>query len=198
MLGKYAWRWGALALLLAAATAAPAGATTLIRMGLEDLVAANSTIVVGEVLDLTARWNYDGSFIVTDVRLATREVLKGGGSDVELTITLPGGTIAERTHLIVGSAELVKGRSYVLFLSEMNLLGAGQGLVVRDLMQGAFDIRMNKGGLRAVSQALQHPLVSDGSGQLQPPGGPEGMPIETMFSEIRRLAARPGVRREVK
>lgn len=177
---------------------APAGATTLIRMGLEDLVGANSTIVVGEVLEVESRWNEDATFIVTDVRFAASDVLKGRLAETEFTVTLPGGRIGGRAHLVIGAAELVPGNSYVLFLSRMNLMGAGEALVVRDLIQGAFDIRMDRDGLRAVSQALRHPLVPDRSGQALPPGEEKGMPINAMLSEIRQIAARQGARREVK
>ena len=177
---------------------APAGATTLMRMGLEELVAANSTIVVGEVLAAESRWNEDATFIVTDVRFAASDVLKGRLAETELTVTVPGGKIGNRAHLLIGAAELVPGHSYVLFLSRMNLMGAGEALVVRDLIQGAFDIRMDKDGLRAVSQALRHPLMPDRSGQALPPGEEKGMLINAMLSEIRQIEARQGARREVK
>jgi hypothetical protein len=189
---------GALAALFTMAAVAPANATTLIRMGLEDLVSANSTVIVGEVLDTESRWNEDLSFIVTDVRIAVHEVVKGRLSEEELTVTLPGGRVGDRATLIVGAAELVPGNSYVLFLTKQNLLHAGEALVVRDLVQGAFDIRMERDGLRAVSQAVRHPLMPDKGGKVEAPGGPEGMPVNAMLSEIRQIASRQGARREVK
>lgn len=198
MIGRNGLRRMALAAVLAGVLATPAGATTLIRMGLEDLVAANSTIVVGEVLEAESRWNEDASFIVTDVRFAASDVLKGRLAEPEFTVTIPGGRIGDRANLLIGAAELIPGNSYVLFLSRMNLMGAGEALVVRDLIQGAFDIRMDRDGLRAVSQALRHALMPDGSGQALPPGGAEGMPINAMLSEIRQIASRQGSRREVK
>lgn len=190
--------WSALAIAIAMGAAASAHATTLIRMGLEDLVAANAAVVVGEVLDAESRWNEDSSFIVTDVRIAVHEVVKGRLSETELTVTLPGGTIGNRTSLIIGAAELVPGNSYVLFLSRANLLHAGEGLAVRDLVQGAFDIKMERDGLRAVSQAVRHPLMPDRSGMVEPPGGAKGMPVNAMLAEIRQIAGRQGSRREVK
>lgn len=204
MTGRHGLRLGWMAAMLATVICgtlgitAPARATTLIRMGLEDLVASNSTIVVGEVLAAESRWNEDATFIVTDVRFAASDVLKGRLAETEFTVTLPGGKIGNRANLLIGAAELVPGNSYVLFLSRMNLMGAGEALVVRDLIQGAFDIRMEKDGLRAVSQALRHPLVPDKSGQALPPGEGKGMPINTMLSEIRQIASRQGSRREVK
>lgn len=201
MTGRHGLRLRSRAAMLAAVICGicgPAGATTLIRMGLEDLVAANSTIVVGEVLEVEPRWNEDATFIVTDVRFAASDVLKGRLAEPEFTITLPGGKIGNRANLLIGAAELVPGNSYVLFLSRMNLVGAGEALAVRDLVQGAFDIKMDKDGLRAVSQAIRHPLMPDESGQALPPGEAKGMLVNTMLSEIRQIAARQGSRREVK
>ena len=70
-------RWAHLALGLAAAAvlAAPAHATTLVRMGLEDLTATNEMVVVGRVVDVHSHWNGDGTFILTDVRIAVDDVL---------------------------------------------------------------------------------------------------------------------------
>jgi hypothetical protein len=190
---------GVLAVAIAASVVAPAGATTLIRQGLDGLVADNSTIVVGEVLDVASYWNENGDFILTDVRVAVVEVLKGRVQDPELTVTLMGGTVGDLTTLILGTAELIPGRPYVLFLNEEDIPGA-RALTVRDHCQGAFDLVMTKGGLRAISQANQHPLVPDHLGYFEAPGGVQGLPFKDMVESIRDLADRQqrGSRQEVK
>src|SRR5262245_4572650 len=182
---------------LAAVLAAPGGATTLIRMGLDDLVAANSRIVVGEAVDVESHWNHDGSLILTDVRFVATDSLKGEG-DMDFTITLPGGTIGEETHVLLDSAEVVRGGSYVLFLREIELPGGVRAWTVLDHVQGAFELRMGKDGLRAFSEAVRHPLMPDGRGQAEPPGGREGVPFNTLVNSIRDIAERQGARREVK
>ena len=189
---------GALAVALLAAVAAPAGATTLIRAGLEDLTAVNDTIVVGEVLEAQSYWNAEGTFILTDVKIATDEVLKGAQGS-QLTLTLMGGTVGDLTTVIVGGAQLVQGRSYVLFLNREDLPGARGTLTVRDHVQGAFDLVVAKGGdLRAVSQANRHPLLPDFRGNSTPPGGRAGVPFTEMVAAVRALAREQGARREVK
>lgn len=191
-------RWMALAAALAAVLAAPADATTLVRMGLEDLVKEHSKIVVGEVVDVRSYWNHDGTFILTDVRFAAQQVVKGRlQENTEITITLLGGEVGDLATVIVAGAELVPGHSYVLFLNEENLPGVENVLTVREHVQGAFDVVLAKDGLRAVSQAVRHPLVPDGQKQVQPPGGAEGLPLNEMIQSIRTIAAR-GSRREVK
>ncbi len=191
---------GALALAIAAGAAsiaAPASATTLIRESLDGLVAGNRAVVVGEVVDASSYWNEDHTFILTDVRVAVHEALKGDVSDREITVTVMGGRVGELTTLIVGGPELIPGNSYVLFLNEENLPGAERALTVRDLCQGAFDVEIGRGGLRAVSQANSHPLVPDRQGYVDAPGGVEGMPLNAMMQSIRETVDRQRTRQEV-
>lgn len=178
---------GVLAVAIAASLAAPAGATTLQRMGLEELVAANRTIVVGQVVDARSYWNKDKGFILTDVRIAVNDVLKGRLQDQEITITVMGGRVGELTTLILGGPELMPGKSYLLFLNEENLPGK-RATTVRDLCQGAFDLVIGKDGLRAVSQANRHPLIPDRLGYIDAPGGVEGIPFNAMIQSIRGFA----------
>lgn len=179
---------GAFVLAMAAGVRAPAVATTLIRQGLDELVAGNRAIVVGEVVDARSYWNEDHTFILTSVRIATYEALKG---DVgrEFTVTIMGGQVGDLTTLIVGGPELIPGHSYVLFLNEEDLPGR-RALTVRHLSQGAFDIKMDRDGLRAVSQANSHPLVPDRQGYTEAPGGAEGMPLNSLRQSIRETVDR--------
>ncbi len=180
----------ALVLAAVASVVAPVGATTLIRQGLDELVAANRAIVVGEVVEVSSYWNEGHTFILTDVRIAMHDVLKGDVRDRELTVTLMGGEVGDLTTLIVGGAELIQGNSYVLFLNEEKLPGVERALTVRDLSQGVFDVRMGRDGLRAVSQANGHPLLPGRGGYSEAPGGVEGLPLNSMMRSIREIAAR--------
>ncbi len=177
---------GVAAVAIAASLAVPANATTLRRMALEELVAANRTVVVGQVVDARSYWNKEKTFILTDVRIAVNDVLKGKLQDQELTVTLMGGRVGELTTLIVGGPELLPGKSYLLFLNEERLPGV-KAQTVRDLCQGAFDLVIGKDGLRAVSQANRHPLIPDNLGYVDAPGGVEGVPFNAMIQSIRGL-----------
>lgn len=189
---------GGLAALLVSLAVAPAGATTLIRQGLDRLVAGNTTIVVGEVLDTSSYWNADGTFILTDVRIATQEILKGNVKDREIVVTIMGGTVLDLTTLIVGGAELAPGKAYVLFLDQGDLPGAKRARTVRHHSQGVFEIVQARDGLRAVSQASRQPLAPDAKGSTEAPGGRLGVPFDTLRQSIRELVrnsrdARPEV-----
>ena len=183
-----------LLLLLAMWIAVPLGATTLIREGLDELVATNQRVVVGEVVDAVSYWNEDKTFILTDVRIAPSETIKGTAAD-ELTLTLLGGTIGDLTTLIVGGAELRPGRSYVLFLNPEKLPGAGQALTLPDHCQGAFEVTSRRGELRAVSQANRHPLRPDRHGRIDVPGGAEGFRLDAMLEGLRDTVKRQEVKR---
>lgn len=189
---------GVLAFAIAAGAVAPLSATTLIRQSLEDLVAHNETVIVGEVVDTSSYWNQDGTFILTDVRIATHEVLKGRVKQKEVTLTVLGGTVGDKSALIVGGAELVRGRSYMLFVSKGELPGGQAAPTVRHHSQGAFDIVMAGNGLRAISQANRHPLQPDIRGQVTPPGGAQGIPLGTLMQSIREIANGPQGSRGVK
>lgn len=191
MRGLHRLKRRALAAVVAAVLAAPAGATTLVRMGLEELVKAHHEIVVGEVLDVRSYWNDEGTFILTDVRFAAEQVIKGRLAEKsEITVTLLGGEVGDLATIIVGGAELAPGRSYLLFLDEANLPGAKRALTVREHVQGAFDIELGREGLRAVSQATRHPLQPDADKRAEPPGGSEGLPLDRMIASIHAIAAR--------
>lgn len=181
---------GAAVLTVAATIAAPAGATSLVRAGLDRLVADNGAIVVGEVLEANSYWNAEGSFMLTDVRIAPVETLKGAAQSGEFTVTLMGGRIGDLTTLIIGGAELVPGNAYLLFLNREDLPGAKQTLTVREHSQGVFNLKQTADGLRAVSQASRQPLVPDASGSMEAPGGRFGMPFTNMVRAIREIGQR--------
>lgn len=174
--------------------AAPLGATTLARRGLEELVAGNERVIMGEVIDAVSYWNEDKTFILTDVRIAPDATIKGKAED-KLTVTLLGGKVGDLTTLIIGGAELIPGRSYVLFLNPQKLPGARQVLTLPDHSQGAFEITAQKGELRAVSQANRHPLAPDRSGRIDAPGGAEGLPLDTLLKNLRGIVKSQEVRR---
>lgn len=187
-----------LALALAASVAAPSSATTLIRQSLDRLVAANRTIVVGEVLDAHSYWNDEGTFILTDVRVRATEVLKGNAKDTDFTVTIMGGSVGDLTTLILGGAELVPGKPYVIFLDEGDLPGVKGVRTVGYHSQGVFEVVKARDGMRAISQAVRHPMHPDALGFVDPPGGAKGLLLDNMVQSIRDIAGRQDARREVK
>jgi hypothetical protein len=175
---------------LGALAAAPTGATTLVRAGLDTLTASSGTIVYGDVLGSRSYWNADETFILTDVRIRPREVLKGTAGS-ELTVTLMGGSVGDRAVMVVGGAELVPGESYVVFVGKDDLPGRPGAQTVPEHAQGVFELRKDaEGGLRAVSQASDEVLVPDAVGRHDVLGGREGLALPDLLDGIRQAVAR--------
>lgn len=175
---------------LGALAASTAGATTLLRASLDSLAASNGTIVYGDVLGARSYWNADRTFILTDVRIAPLEVLKGAAGS-ELTVTLMGGSVGDRTVMVVGGAELVPGQRYVVFVGADDLPGRPGAQTVPDHAQGVFDVQKGADGtLRAVSQAGEEALMPDALGRHDVPGGRDGMALPELLDGIRQAVAR--------
>jgi hypothetical protein len=178
-----------LALALVAVAAVPAGATTLMRASLGDLVEGNATIVSARVLGFESYWNAEGTFILTDVRVLASDTLKGDPGQREFRITVMGGTVGDITTLIPGGPDMEVGKDYVLFLNREELPGVRDALTIRELSQGIFDVVDTATGPRAVSQATRHPLVADRTGNTEAAGGAAGFSMNELAVEVRRLAA---------
>jgi hypothetical protein len=187
----------ALAVAMAAGAVAPSNATTLIRQSLDSLVRGSSTIVVGEVVAARSYWNDQGTFILTDVRFRATEVLKGDPRNTDLTVTLMGGTVDDLTTVIVGGAELLPGKSYLVLMGDGDLPGVRGVRTVGHHSQGVFDIVRARDGIRAISQANRHPLYPDAFGFVDPPGGAKGMLLNDLVRSIHETVARQGNHREV-
>jgi hypothetical protein len=180
----------AVALAMAALFAASAGATTLIREGVDKLTTGHEQVLLGKVVDLHSYWNADQSFLYTDVRVRPSQSLKGRATgNADVTLTLMGGTVGETTVLIVGGPEFVPGSEYVLFLGRGDLAGTKKNvLTIPSLSQGVFEVVSLGGVRRAVSQAWNQPLLPDDDGEGTPPGGPEGLELDALMSQVRNLA----------
>lgn len=168
-----------------------AGATSMVRMGLEELVRDNAVAVLGEVTGAQSYWNKEHSFILTDVTMQVTEAMKGvdAKSDGTISFTVMGGTVGELTNLIVAGPELALGGSYVLFLNKEDLPGAQQVLTTRDLSQAVFNVLPTKadGRLVAVSQASGVELFPDQRGLTEAVGGEQGMELEQLLNTVRSL-----------
>lgn len=126
------------AILLAAAVLA-AGATTLEKLSVEEMVQKSTAVVRARAA--VASSVQRGPMIYTVYRLQISEVLKGSvPSSPEVYV--PGGTYGRYRQSIAGSPVLEPGREYVLFL-----WASPRGLVqVIGLSQGVFQVKTASGG----------------------------------------------------
>ena len=170
----------------AAAAVAPAGATSIKRVSLDRLVADNELVVVGRVLDIYSHWNSDGTFILSDVRVVVDDALKGDAGQREFTFTAMGGTVGDKSVVIVGGPDIEVGKPYMLFLSRQDVPGLQNALSIRDLSMGIFDITETPRGRWALNQSVRHGLIPDVTGNVEPPGGFQGSALSTLSRQIRK------------
>src|SRR5712692_5436265 len=89
----------ALAAIFGGVLAPRAGATTLVRLSLEQLTEASSAIVRGRVVSQESRWNPHHTRIVTFTTLAVAETMKGAPGSTVVVEQL-GGTVGNiRVHV---------------------------------------------------------------------------------------------------
>src|SRR5262245_17917061 len=81
------------ALLVAALSAAPLAATTLVQMSHEDLAQAADLVVVGHCTDAHSEWM--GRSLVTLVTVQVTDTWKGNAGQ-SVTVVVPGGIDANR------------------------------------------------------------------------------------------------------
>jgi hypothetical protein len=127
----------ALAVLLGLWLALPAGATTLVRMSLSQLVQASSTIVEGQVVGRTTRLNASHTRIYTDTTVQLEKALKGQPPST-LTVEQPGGTIGNIHVRVPGTAFLRPQTQYILFLEPV--AGSSTTYHMVGMLQGAFRV----------------------------------------------------------
>jgi hypothetical protein len=154
--------------------ASNAHATTVERLGLEDLVKKARTIVVGRVAGSRTYWNANRKLILTDYTITVDEKLKGEPSG-SMTVTTIGGKIGDVELHVSGMPLFQQGESAVLFVEQ-----SGAYQTVLGLAQGKFTV--TNGEVANRIGGLSYP---DGR-----PGNPLRMPINTFKAQIRNFLNR--------
>jgi hypothetical protein len=97
---------------------AAAGATTILELGIEDLVERSDKIVQAEVSAIVTRWDKDSAIIETFVRLNVIDDMTGDEEGEEIIIAQPGGMIGTVTLTVEGTPSYVVGENVILFLCQ--------------------------------------------------------------------------------
>ena len=161
-----------LCLLLIAATSSYA--TTVQRLGLEDLVKKAQTIVVGKVTDLRTYWTADRKLILTNYTIQVDENIKGQASR-NVEVTTIGGKIGDIELYVSGMVSFVRGEDAVVFIEQ-----SGVYQTVVGLGQGKFTVANNE-----VANSVAGLSFPDGR-----PGSTVKMPLQNFKNQIRSLLNR--------
>jgi hypothetical protein len=149
-------------------------ATTVERLGLEDLVKKARTIVVGKVTGSRTYWASNGKLILTDYTVEVDETLKGQ-TPRRISVTAIGGKIGDLELHVSGMPAFQQGESAVVFLEQS---GAYQTVV--GLGQGRFTVTNGE-----VANKVGGLSFADGR-----PGSPLKMPVQEFKARIRTLINR--------
>lgn len=151
--------------------ATSAYATTVQRLGLEDLVKRAHTIVVGKVTNSRTYWTPDRKLILTNYTIQIDESMKGATSKT-LEVTTIGGKVGDVELHVSGMPSFQPGESAVVFIEQ----SAGYQVVL-GLGQGKFTVTNGE--------------VTNNVGDLSFPDGRPGaamrMPLQTFKSQIRTI-----------
>lgn len=140
-----------LAAVAGAAAPAPAEATTMAALTLDDLAIRATDIVQGTVTELTPRWS-DG-FLLTDVTIEVETCIKGACLADSVQVQVFGGTSDGYVVEAAGSARYVPGEHVLLFLEPVG--GSGQPrLRTAGMALGKFHVAL-AGDLPVVERSLE-------------------------------------------
>ena len=149
-------------------------ATTVQRLGLEDLVKKAQTIVVGKVTDSRTYWTADRKLILTNYTIQVDENIKGEPAR-SVEVTAIGGKIGDLELHVSGMVSFVKDENAVVFIEQS---GAYQSVV--GLGQGKFTVSNGE-----VANSVDGLSFPDGR-----PGNPAKMPLQTFKNQIRTFLNR--------
>lgn len=164
--------------LLAAILAAPAFATTVTKLDLEQLVQRADLIVQGQVQSVYCQWDEDRRLVFTYIAVRVDEPLKGEGRRTVLIRQL-GGTVGTIQMSVAGVPQFKPGQMAVVFLKSQDD-GAFQ---VVGMSQGLYEIVDGY----AVSNVFGVDLLDSKTGAITRPLIGNRAPLEQLKAKIREF-----------
>ena len=173
-------------LLLAAALAAPAAATTAVHMSDEDLVQTADLIVVGRCAEISSRWV--GRDLVTLATVEVRDQLKGEPRST-VTVVLPGGVDVDAKVPVAvtwpGAPSMAPGEEVFLFLDSYPAVD--DGYAVAGFSQGKFSVIEGPAGEPMVSRSLSRLTLRGTAGERA--GSDRAERLDHFLDHVRSLLA---------
>lgn len=161
-------------ILLAAALAIPAGATTLQQLSLSEMIAQSTAIVRAKVTGTRAA--YRGTTIYTYYKLSVVENLKAT-TPATVEVAVPGGVVNGLRQTVAGAPTPKLGEEYVIFLWTSK-----SGLTqVIGLSQGLFSVQEGATGQSILLRLAAGELMVNAKGQPV-----EDQPVSLGLDELRR------------
>lgn len=176
--------------------AGSAGAVTLEKLSLEEMIDSSTLIVRGTIGESVSSRN--GQLIETEYRVKVAEILKdpagtaiGDPGAGGISISLPGGAAGGLRQTLAGVPVLENGSEYVLFLWRAS---SGRLLLV-GMSQGLLRIQRTSGRVTAERPAIDGTMLDRRTGRAVRDSG-LGMRLPALREAVsRRLTASKGGRR---
>lgn len=161
-----------------------AGATTIVKMNLDELTDAAHVVARGKCVASEARM--DGGYIWTFTTFEVSETLKGNAAR-EITVRLLGGKVGHMKATVDGVPQFRPGEEVFLFLEPTR-----EGdLSVTSWVQGTFRVRPDpQTGQETVTQDSAAFAVFDPATRQFKPSGARHMPIEMFRQRVREAVER--------
>jgi hypothetical protein len=153
-------------------------ATTVIRMGLPQLVKQSDSIIQGRVDDVTVQWDSTRHLAFTYVTISVEDPMKG---DRRRTVTIRqlGGKVGALNVNVAGMPKFTKGEEVIVFL--------------RDAQDGTFQLLgLNQGKYQidqdfAVSNVSGIDVYDPKTGRIETPAFVDKAPVDAFKAKIREL-----------
>jgi hypothetical protein len=165
-------------LVASVALLAPGGATTLLKMSMNDMITQSTSIVRARITG--SRSAAVGQDIYTYYQLQVSETLKQGAI-LPAEIAVPGGVYGNLRQIGIGSPVLTQGQEYVLFL----WTGRGGMTQLIGLSQGMFNLKQDASGETVLNRPAIADQMLDKSGK---PVADQGITMK--WSDLRALIVR--------
>ena len=164
--------------LIAAILSAPAFATTVARLNLEQLVQRADLIVQGHVESVYCQWDEVRRLVFTYISIRVDEPIKGERRQSVL-IRQIGGTVGTIQMSIAGVPQFTSGEMAIVFLKHQD----DSTFQVVGMSQGLYKIVENF----AVSNVFGVDLIDGRTGEITKPPIGGRAPLEQLKTKIREL-----------
>jgi len=165
--------------ILLVGTLVSAGATTLQKLSIDQMIQQSTAIVRVKVTGSSVAFR--GKDIYTYYQLQVIENMKGA-SPQSLAVALPGGSAGGVRQMVAGAPVLANGQEYVIFLWTSK-----SGLTqVIGLSQGLFAVTQNSAGAASIVRQASISMMLDQSGQVVA-DQPVSMTLTALRSEIQTV-----------
>jgi hypothetical protein len=179
-------RFASAVLLLCLVLAAPAAASTFVKMNMRELLAESAAVVQGEVLSVNSFWNETGMVIVTEALVRVEETVIGDAPTVVRVRTF-GGTVGGFTIEAHGFPEFRAGERLLLFVGDEEDGGFAR---VAGYRQGQYRIGHDRAGAEVAIPTFEadHAVLIGPDGRQSAP--PRPYLLEDFKGMVRAQAGR--------